>query len=468
MIQIGVTPTTQEHEQGLMVLAALPLSFTGLAAFRAWMWVVTDLSSETPGAEQIHDCLLCGVLLGLAAIARHLVPLGKNRIAQIACGIMALIGSSLIAATIMCPAMPPVVHYLAIACIAIASALLILSWCELYACLDVARIALCIALIFPIEQAIIFILSGLSTSYRVGALFFLPALALVLLQRAYCYLPSSMRPRPVTGKVRVPWKLILLLSLYYLVSGARQALAGDQSNPAGSVATLLASAFLLIAIVFFSERFDLALAYRTPIALFVCALLLLPASGSPGSIFFSFCLSLSTRLFEVVIFLLLADICRRHAIMAVILFGIEESTTIFSSIGYAIGASLRASPELQLSETMAMVAGIALLLAATLLLFNDKKFESTWESPLIGPGKIRWDREQREALASACDRVAATYGLTNREREVLALLGEGKSLSRVCQELCIAKGTAKAHTDHIYTKIGIHNRRELLDILSCE
>ena len=81
-------------------------------------------------------------------------------------------------------------------------------------------------------------------------------------------------------------------------------------------------------------------------------------------------------------------------------------------------------------------------------------------------GKIRWDQEQREALRTSCDRIADAHSLTAREREVLELYtGKGYSISRVCEELCIAKGTAKAHTDHIYAKLGIHTRRELLDLL---
>ncbi len=52
------------------------------------------------------------------------------------------------------------------------------------------------------------------------------------------------------------------------------------------------------------------------------------------------------------------------------------------------------------------------------------------------------------------------------EQEVLALLAEGKT-GRVIQqqELFIAEGTFKAHTRHIYEKMGINSRKELFELL---
>ena len=50
----------------------------------------------------------------------------------------------------------------------------------------------------------------------------------------------------------------------------------------------------------------------------------------------------------------------------------------------------------------------------------------------------------------------------------MELLAQGKSLSGVAGELIIAEGTAKAHTRHIYEKLGINTRQELLDLLMAE
>lgn len=45
--------------------------------------------------------------------------------------------------------------------------------------------------------------------------------------------------------------------------------------------------------------------------------------------------------------------------------------------------------------------------------------------------------------------------LTDREREVLLRVAEGKKNSDISKELCIEVGTVEQHLDHIYHKLGI-------------
>lgn len=54
--------------------------------------------------------------------------------------------------------------------------------------------------------------------------------------------------------------------------------------------------------------------------------------------------------------------------------------------------------------------------------------------------------------------------LTRREREILELLLEGRSVPIICERLVISEGTARTHVKHIYQKLGVHNRQELLDL----
>lgn len=59
------------------------------------------------------------------------------------------------------------------------------------------------------------------------------------------------------------------------------------------------------------------------------------------------------------------------------------------------------------------------------------------------------------------DEMAVEYGLTGRERDVLALLAKGYSRPLICEKLVIAESTARSHTKHVYQKLGIHSREEL-------
>jgi LuxR family maltose regulon positive regulatory protein len=50
--------------------------------------------------------------------------------------------------------------------------------------------------------------------------------------------------------------------------------------------------------------------------------------------------------------------------------------------------------------------------------------------------------------------------LSDRELEVLALIAAGLSNREISQELYIAVGTVKRHTNHIYGKLGVHSRTQ--------
>ncbi|HEX6525016.1 MAG TPA: LuxR C-terminal-related transcriptional regulator, partial [Streptosporangiaceae bacterium] len=52
--------------------------------------------------------------------------------------------------------------------------------------------------------------------------------------------------------------------------------------------------------------------------------------------------------------------------------------------------------------------------------------------------------------------------LTPRERRVFELAAQGLSNDAIASRLQISPGTVKTHLEHIYTKLGIHSRRELM------
>jgi DNA-binding CsgD family transcriptional regulator len=53
---------------------------------------------------------------------------------------------------------------------------------------------------------------------------------------------------------------------------------------------------------------------------------------------------------------------------------------------------------------------------------------------------------------------AGTAALTPREREVLALVAEGRSNAEIAQSLCVAPGTVRKHLENVYAKLGVHTR----------
>ena len=58
---------------------------------------------------------------------------------------------------------------------------------------------------------------------------------------------------------------------------------------------------------------------------------------------------------------------------------------------------------------------------------------------------------------------AEYYEISQREREILFLLLEGKSTKEIADKLCIADGTAKNHVIKIFKKTDTHSRVSLVN-----
>lgn len=64
--------------------------------------------------------------------------------------------------------------------------------------------------------------------------------------------------------------------------------------------------------------------------------------------------------------------------------------------------------------------------------------------------------------------VAARYGLSARETEVLGLLAIGFSANYIADQLCISPYTAKTHIKNIYSKLNVHTKDELISCVLAE
>ena len=64
--------------------------------------------------------------------------------------------------------------------------------------------------------------------------------------------------------------------------------------------------------------------------------------------------------------------------------------------------------------------------------------------------------------------MARTYGLTERETDVLGYLTAGYSLKAIAGRLCVSQNTVKTHVTGIYRKTGAHARQDIIDLFHSE
>ena len=98
----------------------------------------------------------------------------------------------------------------------------------------------------------------------------------------------------------------------------------------------------------------------------------------------------------------------------------------------------------------------AIILLSYLFLFTERDFDEL--------SQLVTESDTRDSFETACAEIAETYGLSNRESEILAFALRGRTSERIAQELVISKSTVDTHLRRIYSKCGVHSRQELLDL----
>lgn len=112
-------------------------------------------------------------------------------------------------------------------------------------------------------------------------------------------------------------------------------------------------------------------------------------------------------------------------------------------------------------------AGGLFLLAASGALVLGATYEA---GCLVGQRAQDSMREQlacsrQQHRAAVCDELAGEFGLSAREREVMGMLADGYTRAFIRESLGISDGTAKAHIAHVYAKMGIHHKDDLLEFV---
>ena len=74
------------------------------------------------------------------------------------------------------------------------------------------------------------------------------------------------------------------------------------------------------------------------------------------------------------------------------------------------------------------------------------------------------DDEPIDINRKKCQIAADHFGLSKREVEVLFLLTGGYSIQGIADKLVISTNTVKTHTSHIYRKMGVNSRQEVINL----
>lgn len=138
--------------------------------------------------------------------------------------------------------------------------------------------------------------------------------------------------------------------------------------------------------------------------------------------------------------------------------------------GAALGSSLALmmeSLDLQGHVSVTAIAAMVLAVIASDVVLTRGSLARAYKRAVAAAGGK--EAESADGGTPFDERVAAVaevYALTEREAEVLGILARGHGLGRVQEVLFIAEGTAITHRRHIYQKLDVHSKAELIDLVS--
>ncbi len=328
-------------------------------------------------------------------------------------------------------------------------------------------------------------------------------------------------PRVYRQAVSDYWRSALCVGSLALASGVIRGIAllheeiAAVVNSASMLGSFVSAAVLLVLWYRMSFRFGLTSVFRVVYPVIITGFLLLPFLGPIYLNLFAGFTYMVFSLVQMLMMMQCAQVSRDRGINPVFIYGFFGGVAyIMQSVGFLLGwvSDFVSVDGREWLFIVAMASSYVLgltLLAATGTLFKSIASKGTVTADPIeflplgisqasgraarkaiagadGPtqdadpssrkgasSKKRRNRPSasedagaiRDRTSKQCLQLQERYGLSMRETEVTELIARGNSMATIAERLVISENTVRTHAKHIYTKLDIHKRQELLDML---
>ncbi|MDR3360480.1 MAG: helix-turn-helix transcriptional regulator, partial [Bifidobacteriaceae bacterium] len=197
-----------------------------------------------------------------------------------------------------------------------------------------------------------------------------------------------------------------------------------------------------------------ALPWLMALTVLACALFL--SEAVPGALAFFLALALSS-VFEILLTAHMAGLTLRGYVSAAAAFALSGGA-IRAGIALGHGTALAYQRLPGWHASLVAPTFLTLIVVLTGMLVILVRQEHTVNELVAEPTRP-------DDLEAILDEVAAEFKLSEREREVAALIGRGYTAAAAAETLVISHYTVNSHIGHIYAKMGIHKRAELIRYL---
>lgn len=272
--------------------------------------------------------------------------------------------------------------------------------------------------------------------------------------------PATLRRGAFLGRALLSLGVLSLTeSLIRALFFNASPIINEGSYPWLFLVATLASATIVGVGLFSSSFIDFGLAYKICVYVLAFIVLLLPIVDLGTSLADVLALTVYCTV-TLLIWITLARIVSQYHVSALAVFGLGWGAHMVGCLVGTFGGALIGS-YVELSGRLLSIIALAcvcLVFVGFQFLFGDQHM-----ARLTGEAEV--GATNRRRFKACCERVAHEHGLTERETEVMMLVAKGRSTPRIQEALGVTSGTVNTHMSHIYRKLDVHDKQEMLDLL---
>lgn len=286
----------------------------------------------------------------------------------------------------------------------------------------------------------------------------------------------EVRAQTASGPV-LPWSLLLRLggcvfcwSLTNKLIRTTYALLDIEMVTGGSFAQAQAVATFIglsVAIAFiawmllYPSRFKFGYIYRILFVFSLAGILFVPIASSSDSFSLVFYAlnSVAIQMLRILLWILILVIVSSRRALSVRIFGIVAGLYLTGiSFGSLLGQVFSQQGFAALPNAMNFLTMGAVVMLALCFVFIFTEADANSLMHFV-------PKKENGSLKNRCLALAASRKLSSREEDVMELIASGRDIAYIQNKLCLSKSTVSTHRTHIYQKLGIHSKQELLDLL---
>ncbi|MGV8084118.1 MAG: response regulator transcription factor [Coriobacteriia bacterium] len=469
----------------LMVRFAFPLRFLGFGFYWAWMTRFWTGSAQSPlGMATVEGATIARItveattaialLIGVLAARRLMHPAG-NKVLLLGGAILGPVGTVASALGRNQTDGIPLFLVLAWTSLGIACACITLLWGRFYASIGLRRASAYMPLSLVLAVLLGLVLLNMQPTATIAITALLPLFSIATFLLVAPELPPAEKQEPHNAPPGLAlWRLVLAIGVYGVAIGfyLNSRTLFTQSSATSTVRTLVTLIIPLVAFVLL-QRNNFRSTYRLTLPLTAAGFLLLPLLPEGANWIGSMVVLAGSNLFDIFTWIAMAGISHHRMLSPFKVFGLgRAANTGGIAVGWLISYLITTkmpfgeSPLLGFSLAMVFV-----LILTTTLVMNDGELPQDETSDDSSTPNETGAPESPPLLGhwrQCCTRVAAEHGLSPREEEVLVLLAKGHSMKHIEETLVITYHTAKSHANHIYKKLDVHSREELIELIERE